>query len=325
MAPHPGSQQAPPRRVVVIGAGVAGLTAARTLTAAGIDVSVLDKGRGVGGRLATRRVGDARLDHGAQFFTVRGDELGAVVDRAITDGAVVEWTRGFGEEDGYPRYRGADGMTRLAKWLADGVDVRLGVRVTDLAEHPADGYVVTAPIPQALSILGWSGRLPAPDVADRLASCTYNATLALLVVLDRSPDLPPPGAVQQPDHPLFTFVADNAAKGISAVPAVTFHVGDEASRQLWDTPDEALVAHLVAEARPWLGAAEVIDTQLVRWRYAGPTTPLPEPCLVVREEPQPIVLAGDAFDGPKVEGAFRSGLAAAHHLLDHWRAALAQT
>ena len=43
-------------RVVVVGAGVAGLTAARSL-AAFSDVVVVDKGRGVGGRLATRRIG----------------------------------------------------------------------------------------------------------------------------------------------------------------------------------------------------------------------------------------------------------------------------
>lgn len=60
-------------RIVIVGAGLSGLVAARSLAASGHDVSVLDKGRGVGGRLATRRIGDAVLDHGAQFFTVRTD------------------------------------------------------------------------------------------------------------------------------------------------------------------------------------------------------------------------------------------------------------
>ena len=66
-------------RVVVVGAGLAGLVAARAL-ADDHEVVVFDKGRSVGGRLATRRIGAARLDHGAQFFTVRGDDFRRQVD-----------------------------------------------------------------------------------------------------------------------------------------------------------------------------------------------------------------------------------------------------
>ncbi len=306
-----------PRNVVVVGAGISGLVAARALTEAGCAVTVLEKARGVGGRLATRRIGAARLDHGAQFFTVRGDSLQRMVDDAIAVGVVDEWCRGFGEADGYPRYRGRDGMAGFAKWLARGLEVRAGVRVTDLGEHQADAYVLTAPIPQSLAILAWSGRLPEPDLADALHAFTYNATLALLAVLDRDPRLPAPGAIQQPDHPVFTFISDNATKGVSTVPALTFHVGNQASRRRWNEPDGALCDALVAEAAPWLGGASIVAAQLVRWRYAGPTVPWPAPCLMVRHDPQPIVLAGDAFDGPKVEGAFRSGLAAAQALLEH--------
>lgn len=304
------------REVVVVGAGLSGLVAARALTAAGCTVRVLDKGRGVGGRLATRRVAGARLDHGAQFFTVRGAELAAFVEEATAAGVVQEWCRGFGAPDGFPRYRGTEGMTGIAKYLARDLDVRTGVRVTDLAEHPADAHVLTAPIPQSLAILSFSARLPDPDLADRLAACTYNATLALLVVLDGDPVLPEPGAIQQPDHPVFTFIADNRAKGISDVHAVTFHVADAASRARWSQPDGELRDELLAEARPWLGGAAVRDVQLMRWRYAGPRAPWPAPCVVVHGAPAPVVLAGDAFDGPKFEGAFRSGLAAARAVLD---------
>jgi len=304
----------PGSSVVVVGAGLAGLAAARSLADAGMQVSVVDKGRGVGGRLATRRIGEARLDHGAQFFTVRGDDFAALVARAEAAGVVTQWCRGFGAEDGFPRYVGTDGMTGLAKWLAEGLDVRTGVRVTDLADYPADAYVLTAPLPQSSAILAWSGRLPEPDLADRLAAFTYEPVLAVLAVLDGPPALDAPGAVQQPDHPLFTFVADNRAKGVSAVHAVTLHATNAVSRARWNEADDRLLASLLAEARPWLGDAGVLDAQLMRWRYAAPTEVWPATHLVVRRAPQPVVLAGDAFDGPKVEGAFRSGLAAARCL-----------
>ena len=75
-------------RVVVIGAGVAGLMAAQSLVKNGHDVVVLDKGRSPGGRLATRRIDDATLDHGAQFFTVRESSFESHVAEWIASGVV---------------------------------------------------------------------------------------------------------------------------------------------------------------------------------------------------------------------------------------------
>ena len=75
-------------RVVVIGAGLAGLMAAQQLHNNGHSVVVLDKGKSPGGRLATRRIGDATLDHGAQFFTVREPEFEHVVQQWVQAGVV---------------------------------------------------------------------------------------------------------------------------------------------------------------------------------------------------------------------------------------------
>ncbi len=97
-------------RVVVVGAGLSGLLAARTVAERGHTVIVLDKGVGPGGRLATRRIGAATLDHGAQFFTVRTDEFAALVHGWRSAAVVREWCRGFGAEDGYPRYAVRGGM-----------------------------------------------------------------------------------------------------------------------------------------------------------------------------------------------------------------------
>lgn len=307
---------APRTEVVVVGAGIAGLVAARTLAAAGYGVIVLEQGPVVGGRLATALIGAARLDHGAQFFTVRGEQFGHVVQDAVAQGAVQEWCRGFSEVDGFARYVGREGMVGLAHWLAAGLDVRTGVRVTDLAEFPAAGYVLTAPIPQSLNVLANSARLPHPDLADRLAAFTYEPVLAVLAELDAEPALPAPGALQLAEHPRFSFIADNRAKGVSAVPAVTFHVTNAVSRARWAEPDDVLLTSLLAEGAGWLGGAGVLQAQLVRWRYAAPSVLWPATHLVVSEHPQPIVMAGDGFDGPKVEGAFCSGLAASQALVD---------
>lgn len=312
--------------VIVVGAGLAGLTAARELRRRGLEVVVIDKGRSVGGRLATRRIGDARLDHGAQFFTVRSDDFADVVADAIADGVVYEWCRGFGEvEDGHPRYAVTGGMNALAKWLAAGCTTRTACEVdriegangrwtcSDTAGEKvatSTALVMTAPIPQTLNLLE-RGAVRVPDaVGGALRSVDYFATLALLVTLDGPPAFGAPGGLQFDDSAPFTFIADNHRKGVSEVPAVTFHANHDFSLAQYDADGDETLATLLDMASPWLGSASVVDAQLKKWRYAGPVNPLPEQTLVATSDDAVVAFAGDAFGGPKVEGAFRSGLEA---------------
>ena len=319
-----------PRRVVVVlGAGLAGLAAAQVLLDDGHSVTVVDKGRGVGGRLATRRIDSATLDHGAQFFTVRGDAFRSVVADALSDGVIDVWCYGFDSEDGFPRYRGTNGMNAFAKWLAARVEGAGGTIMTDtridaisthdsgwrLQRHSgipleATDVIVTAPVPQALELFENGDIDLDPILESQLQSITYKPTLALMVTLDNASAVPPPGGVQQTEDDLFTFIADNQQKGLSASPALTFHVNGTVTAARWDDPSDDVIADLLVQAQPWIGDAAIIDAQLKKWKYAGPRIPHPDPCVIVREDPGLLVLAGDAFAGPKVEGAFNSGQAA---------------
>jgi renalase len=323
-------------RIVIVGAGLSGLTAARHLTTAGHHVTVVDKGRSVGGRLATRRIGGAVLDHGAQFFTVRTDEFAEQVERWRRDGLVGVWNEGFGDPgaaegtdgdggDGHPRYVGTRGMNALAKDLAVGLDVRcpamvFGVRpgsstpwevvIDDGTVLACDATVLTCPLPQTFSLLFEVG----VDVPRELFGDDYDRTIALLAVLDQPGAVPAPGGLQRDrlDGSIWTFVGDNVAKGVSTVPAITFHATPEWSEHHWDTDHATTEAALLVEARPFIGGATIVDHQVKRWRFATPRRVWPEPCW--HDGDGRLVLAGDAFDGPRMEGAFRSGLAAARHL-----------
>lgn len=314
-------------RVVVVGAGLAGLVAARAL-AAEHDVVVFDKGRSVGGRLATRRIGAARLDHGAQFFTVRGDALRRQVDDWLERDLARVWCHGFADPpDGHPRYCGAEGMNSLAKDLATGLDCRTGqlvfacrpteigwdVVIDDGVVHETDALVLTCPIPQSWALLV-QAQLGVPDALFRRE---YHRTIGLLTVLDGPSAVPAPGGVQfdpaDADAP-FGFIGDNAAKGISPVPAVTFHATQPWSVEHWDDDAATLRGRLLDRARPWIGDATVVDAQVKKWRFAGPVEPWPDRCWA--DEEHRVVLAGDLFAGPKVEGAFDSGLAAAAAVAD---------
>lgn len=315
---------------VIVGAGLAGLVAARRLTDAGREVILLDKGRSPGGRLATRRLdvpgGTARLDHGAQFFTVRQEPFARLVQEWEGQGWVYEWCRGFSHADGHVRYAGTGGMNALAKRLADGFDVRCGVLVfairpgegatwsvgiDDGTAVEAESVIITTPLPQAFSLLVTAG-ITLPET---LMRTDYDRTLGLLMALDRPGAVPSPGGVQNPSSEI-AFVADNHVKGISDVPALTLHASPEWSLAHWDDPADEVEASLTALAQPWLGDATVLSQQVKRWRFATPQSLWPQPCWRSDEGAAPLVLAGDAFAGPRVEGAAMSGWAAAGSLLD---------
>lgn len=313
--------------MVVVGAGMAGLTSARLLSAVA-EVVVLDKGRGVGGRLATRRVGEATFDHGAQFITTHTDEFAATITKLVGSGVVAPWFRGrigpngVVDPDGHKRFRGAVSMNAIAKELAVGLDVRTAslvssfvhdekswtVVLADGTELQADGIVVTSPVPQTLALLESGGVVLTPNDAGALAAITYDPCLALMAVLDGPSGLNEPGAVDPDDGPI-DWMADNAIKGISAVPAVTIHATAEFSQANWDASNDAIAEQLLVAAD--LASAAVSDSiQIQRWRYARPSVEHPERFLQLVGLP-PFVCAGDAFGGAKVEGAALSGAASA--------------
>ena len=316
-------------RVVVVGAGLAGLAAARELVDAGHAVTVLDKGRSPGGRLATRRIGLARLDHGAQFFTVRTDAFAAFVQPHLDSGQVYEWCRGFSEVgDGHARLAARGGMNAWAKAIAVGLDVRCetlvfairpgnaasgaawDVALDDGTSIPADALVVTCPLPQSYSLLV-SAEVALPE---ELVRTEYDKTIALLMTLDSPPAVPEPGGLNNPTDVL-SFVADNQRKGISDAPALTVHANAAWSDDHWNDPTDALIQALRDAAAHYVGGALISESQLKKWRFATPRTLWPDSCWVAAEAAGPLVLAGDAFAGPRVEGAVLSGIAAARALM----------
>ena len=315
--------------VVVVGAGLSGLTAARFLHDNGHHVVVLDKGRGLGGRMATRRISipdgsTAILDHGAQFFTVRDERFQQMVDRWITDGVVREWCRGFVAEDGHPRYVVNNGMTALTKHIAQDLDVRTStlvfavkpcdadpkkwtVVIDDNSRIDCDAVVMTCPLPQSYSLTVTTG----VELPQDLLLTDYDRTIGLLAVLDGPSAVPAPGGLQNPDD-VFSWIGDNQAKGISSIPAITFHANPTWSSAHWDDSLEDGLALITQAAQKYLGDAQIVASEYKKWRFATPRKLWPEPFFAVNT----LVFAGDAFAGPKVEGAILSGLSSAEYLGD---------
>lgn len=323
--------------VLIVGAGMAGIMAARLLEERGARVCLLDKGKSVGGRMATRRIGPGVADHGAQFFTVRNPEFQQLVERWLEDRQVFVWSNGFSDgslqepdQDGHPRYAAYEGLNALAKYLArDLHDVRVNTRIMT-ATCDSNGWILqdeegnlylgkslllTCPVPQSLEILDAGATVLSRDDQSALSRIEYAPSLTGLFWVEGRVTLPQPGVVQR-RHTNIIWIADNQRKGISPdATIITVEASAQYSVQMWSAPDDRILNAFRTDLQIFLSESAVIrEAQLKRWRYATPTTLYDERSFVADNTP-PLVFAGDAFGGPNVEGAVLSGRAAGQELL----------
>jgi predicted NAD/FAD-dependent oxidoreductase/deoxyribodipyrimidine photolyase len=325
-----------PKTVLVIGAGISGLMAARSLQDAGILVRLVDKGRGVGGRLATRRGEEGELfDHGAQYFTIRDPRVKRYLDQWLDADVVRVWAKQFPSTDQrkgqnpVDRYVGTKGMNSLAKHLAQGLDIRTSIRIETLEKHDegwiawsedrqqfrADAIIVTCPVEQALDLLQASDIRPSEAMEQQLRAVAYDPCFAVMLSLDGPSGLDQPGGLFVNDGGPVVWMADHQAKGICAKPTVVLHSAGDYAKRRFDDPKDEVAKDMIESIRPRL-KAQIVSHQIHRWKFSLPTVLYPDSCAVVRREPGPLVLAGDAFSGPRIEGAMLSGLAAAGRIME---------
>ena len=313
--------------IIVIGAGISGLLAATDLKKAGKQVLVLDKARGAGGRLANRRFDGAVFDHGAQFMTAREERFQSLIEDWQDKDIVEEWYRNNEDgSDNHPRFRGNPTMSAIAKELARNVDPLLqspvssikqdgdewSVNLQDGTRIQAQGVVMTPPVPQSLAILDAGNVVISETNRSRLEEIQYEKCFAVMALLDGPSLIPFPGYLKPKTGPI-AWLADNQTKGISGLPAVTIHATGKYSETNWEDDRNEIAKQLVLSAQPWLESS-VIKYQIHGWRYSKPIATDKDHCVTINQHPA-LIIAGDAFGGPRIEGAALSGWAAAETIL----------
>ncbi|WP_216819140.1 NAD(P)-binding protein [Thiohalocapsa sp. ML1] len=327
-------------RIAVVGAGVAGLAAARTLADQNHVVTLFEKSRGRGGRAATRRIEHAgreiAIDHGAQYFTARDPRFRRRVESWVRRGVVAPWAGRFGAvEDGGMRRAGDDdarfvgvpGMSTLGRMLADGLDLRLGIRVA-APERAGDAWLlrddtgaelgrfdrvlIAAPAPQAVDLLA-----AAPALAARAAGVDYAPCWTVLAGFDGPVDLPRDGLFVN-GGPL-GWVARNTSKpgrtGAGPGEVWVLHGAADFSRAWLEAePAPVMDALLAAFADLAGGTLPALGwSQAQRWRFSFCTTPLADGCLW--DAALGLGACGDWCAGARIEAAWLSGEALAGHVL----------
>lgn len=310
---------------------MAGLTAARELAKAGHAVTVLDKGRGVGGRMATRRIDQSRVDHGAPYFTAQSPVFQAFTEQLILEDIAGIWPVADPTDERL-HYIGCEGMSAIAKYTAQSLNVITNeriVRIEKTSLPPGDGWraisesgrtfegnnlLITMPAPQTLTLLRDSHI--GSDLVDlsALETIHYSPGIAVMAVLRVPSQLPQPGFVRF-DSGVVSSVADNYQKGISPnQSSVTIQAGTAFSQAHFDDDLMAVGHALLNQLSDLIPPADVITYQVHRWRYSIADVRHPEPFLRANTT-APLFFGGDGFGPGNVEGAFLSGLAMADALV----------
>lgn len=322
-------------RVGIVGAGLSGLVAARILRDRGYEVDLYEKSRGPGGRMSTRREGERRFDHGAQYFTVRDDRFRSRLEAWFPEGMVRPWALRPAvvnnghvtfKDDATERFVGVPGMNALAAHLAESLSPRFNTRVITISGRPGswrlhdhqdrefgphDALLLSAPPAQAADLVS----KVAPDLAEKARSVVLDPCWAVMAVfsspLDRSFD-----AAFVESSPL-SWISRNTSKPERPADEAWVLHGSPAwsTKHLEDDPDQVARdlhrAFFKALGRP-LESPVLLKAH--RWRYAIAREPLESGSLFCEEKR--IVLCGDWCAGSRVEGAFLSGLSAADRLTD---------
>ncbi|MGB3626095.1 MAG: FAD-dependent oxidoreductase [Henriciella sp.] len=330
-------------KIAIIGAGMAGLAAARPLTAAGHHIRLFDKGRGPGGRLSTRRaetsLGECRWDHGAQYFTARGEAFRTTIETLLAEGSVREWTPRLAtikaagtswlveteppREGGDAIYVGAPAMNSVIKALAEGLDIEWGRRVSAIEPGPdgktlifEDGsreglfdIVISAiPAEQAGDLL----ESAAPGLAEQAERTRSAPCWAVMLAFEHKVPVDWDGAKIE-GAPL-SWVARNSAKpGRGGIDSWVLHASPEWSKANVELGRDEVTDQLTTVFRDMTGAPAPVFKAAHRWLLAMVEQAAGSP--FGWDSETGIATIGDWRIAPRVEAAWQSGHSLAAFLL----------
>lgn len=322
--------------VMVIGAGMAGITAAQHMKNTGKTVCVIDKARSVGGRMSTRKLGSLQWDHGAQYFTAQSPEFRTQVALWLKANLIAQWEAPIGAWDGATltqsspkeRFVGTPTMKSPLAFTAKNLHIELNTIVTEINSFQSGWHIesetkrwsvqqliVALPAPQAQALL------PKDHASYSLAA---NALMepCWALILSTKVILPLPFSGIFINQGAFSWIAQDGSKPARNSPHTwVLHATTEWSAAHLDFSSDEITALLMADfnalLKNWLPdipTPQFENAVAHRWRFARGHSAQHN---LVHVWPQDgLALAGDWIAGGRVEGAYLSGIAAARKLID---------
>ncbi len=338
-------------QLAIIGAGVAGLAAARSLRRQRPDlaITVYEKSRGLGGRAATRRRDGFVFDHGAQYFKTPDPALERLITQELPadllhDIGMPVWTfdaegvlaEGDPQQNAGPKWTYRDGLNRLGKLLAEGLEVRREVRIARLEPSggsggrwalvdtagalagAADRVLLTPPAPQTADLLAALPPEPRDALLAELGRARYRRCISLALAFRRSLARPFYALVNTDRlHPIAWLALEHQKAPDRCPPGHSLllpQMAPQWSLDHWDTPDTQLAAQAAPLAAALLGEdlGEPLWCDVQRWRYALPDAGADFDTLNRLGASHGLFFAGDSTaEQGRVQLALASGLRAA--------------
>lgn len=331
--------------IAVIGAGIAGLTCARQLQQAGKSVVLIDKSRGLGGRLATRRLAGTLADHGVCYLQAKGDRFQHWIDELVSVGILRVWTEGIhrlaadGSLQSPPKsgnyYAAPLGATSIAKYLGRDLEI-IGDKLITSIDPIAHGWqlsskdpefsltaaqvVIATPPAQALAI---TKDAIDPTCIQQLSSVQFSRSITAIAVYPPTDQTAaaaiPWQGIQCIEHPTLAWIGLDSSKQLNPTqPVLVIQSSAAVAEEYFDAPDLAIVGQklvdTIAHLIPTLTTPELV--QVHRWGYAFAQNPLLEQFLTAQTA-APLYFGGDWCGGNRVESAYLSGMALADRILSN--------
>ncbi len=315
-------------KIVIIGAGLAGLAAARRLTFAGHDVTILDKGRRVGGRISTRRAEGYLFNHGAQFVTARSAEFSEICLQAEQMGKMALWDNGRKA----PCFSGAPAMRGLAEMLGTGLNITQQCEIAEITtkdglyqltdvdgqHYKAHHVLVTSPAEQTARLI----QPLSEDAANIARTAQYYPCWTVMVGFGAPCEGLDTIAALSGGHISSATAERTRPNGTGLAQALTLQADEAFSTDRLEEQDKSLIIDALMTEFTALSAIDVPQPDYAsahRWRYAKVKTavdPLADRLFSVASAAGYLGIGGDWHPvsadsrlptGQRAEEAFLSG------------------
>jgi renalase len=331
--------------VAIIGAGLAGLACAQQLQQSGYRVVIVEKSRGVGGRMATRRRENTCADHGVRYLEAKGKWLPPLIEVLRQRGILQAWTNDDQlnsaqsevinkSESQITRYIAPAGMTAVAKFLAKDLEIWLNRRVEAITttenawrliinspdeteqELTAKAVVMAIPAPQALMLVESFSKVP-QTFLDSLRSVEFDPCITVIAGYQNEQlSLPSWQACDLTDHSDLAWIGlDSSKRPNATAPIFVLQSTPNFANLYLESEDLKPVGQqlLSSAALLFAGLDHPDWFQIHRWRYAFPRHYLNQDYLY-SATPLPLICCGDWCGGNLLDGALNSGVVAASQI-----------
>ena len=319
-------------KIAIIGAGLTGLSCAKKLSLAEYNPIIIEKSRGLGGRISTRRIKNRNFyfDHGAQYVSAKGKNFDEYLMKAMLEGNAAEWfiQPPNNQEKSKRKIVGLNGMTNLVRPLAANLNLHFNSPVKKIHPHNYgwkiettnqiyetifDIVITTIPAPQVIPLVSENSVL-----TSELNKVKFTSCLAAMIAFEDKISLNE-NIYSNPASEII-WCARNSSKPSQTLnkDCWILHASSHWSAKNIEDEKHHIAKNLLEIFRKKLNLRlpKVHFLAGHKWRFAFASLPLNKKFLV--SDNKSLIMGGDWCLGNRAENAYDTGLSMANFILKNF-------